>query len=252
MLSGEIADLAASVTALVANNPTPDVWRPGSLQDDQVPTLHSLLGEVGWHDLADDPDSIRFIGPSAVALGRKLVALTEIDSLLGGSPLVGGLVRYTHPGGTAIVRDREGTRQVRVLAAHPVPYGDCLGVREVTETQDLGSGDPGMAALHESAWICASVGYLAGLADAALSIALAYAGQREAFGGSLLEIGAVQQRLADAATGATGLLLLAEVTAECHQIVGAIGYTLDFPLQRYSRRARAVQLWADAWTEAMP
>ena len=28
---------------------------------------------------------------------------------------------------------------------------------------------------------------------------------------------------------------------------GAIGFTLEFPLQRAYRRARAVQLWADAF-----
>jgi 3-oxo-4-pregnene-20-carboxyl-CoA dehydrogenase alpha subunit len=73
----------------------------------------------------------------------------------------------------------------------------------------------------------------------------------------------VQQRLADAATATRGLELLAhespgpaalahagvaavEVTAACQQVAGAIGFTLEFPLQRAYRRARAVQLWADA------
>jgi butyryl-CoA dehydrogenase len=36
------------------------------------------------------------------------------------------------------------------------------------------------------------------------------------------------------------------VTGACQQVVGAIGFTLEFPLQRAYRRARAVQLWADA------
>ena len=73
----------------------------------------------------------------------------------------------------------------------------------------------------------------------------------------------MQQRLADAATAARGLRLLAgetpgraalahagvaavDVTAACQQVVGAIGFTLEVPLQRAYRRARAVQLWADA------
>jgi alkylation response protein AidB-like acyl-CoA dehydrogenase len=74
----------------------------------------------------------------------------------------------------------------------------------------------------------------------------------------------VQQRLAGAASTARGLALLADaspgraalahagvaavdVTAACQQVVGAIGFTLAFPLQRASRRARALQLWGDAF-----
>ena len=37
------------------------------------------------------------------------------------------------------------------------------------------------------------------------------------------------------------------VTAACQQVAGAIGFTLEFPLQRAYRRARAAQLWADAF-----
>jgi len=37
-----------------------------------------------------------------------------------------------------------------------------------------------------------------------------------------------------------------EITASCQQLVGAIGFTLEFPLQRAYRRARALALWADA------
>jgi alkylation response protein AidB-like acyl-CoA dehydrogenase len=98
---------------------------------------------------------------------------------------------------------------------------------------------------------------------------LEYARHREAFGKALTELDTVQQRLAEAATRTSGLLLLAEqvadadglayggpaacaVLAECHQVLGAIGYTLEYPLQRYSRRARAIQLWADAWIGAIP
>jgi butyryl-CoA dehydrogenase len=37
-----------------------------------------------------------------------------------------------------------------------------------------------------------------------------------------------------------------QATALCQQVVGAIGYTLEFPLQRAFRRARAVRIWGDA------
>jgi len=39
-----------------------------------------------------------------------------------------------------------------------------------------------------------------------------------------------------------------DVAAACQQVVGAIGFTLEFPLQRAYRRARAVALWADAFS----
>jgi hypothetical protein len=264
-----VAEFAASMAAVVAANPTPDPWRPGSLGSDQVPRLHELLEDVGWHDLGRDEDSLAFVGPAAVALGRGLVAFSEIDVLLGGSPLVGGLVRYTDPGRTALVRDRSGLRRVRVVAAHPVAYGDCFAVRSVTATEELASLEPILAALRERAWLSATVGYLAGMASAAVCLTVIHARQREAFGKTLDQLDTVQQRLAEAATEADGLLLLADgiadaealayagpaacaVLAQCHQVLGAIGFTLEFPLQRYSRRARAVQLWADAWIEAIP
>ena len=39
-------------------------------------------------------------------------------------------------------------------------------------------------------------------------------------------------------------------TFSAPQVAGAIGFTLEFPLQRAYRRARAVQLWADAFLTA--
>jgi hypothetical protein len=268
VVSVEVAEFAASVSALVAANPTPDRWRPGSLEGDEVPRLHELLAGVGWHEVASHEDSVAFVGPAAVALGRGLVAVCEIDVLLGGSPVVGGLVRYAAPGATALVRDRSGLRPVRLLESDPVAYGDSWAVRSVTTTEELPSLEPILAARRERAFIAASVGYLAGLASEAVSIAVDHARQREAFGKTLAQLDTVQQRLADAATEADGLLLLAEgtagvealayagpaacaVLAHCHQVLGALGYTLEFPLQRYSRRARAVQLWADGWIDAI-
>ena len=69
--------------------------------------------------------------------------------------------------------------------------------------------------------------------------------------------------LADAATLIEGLVLLAGhrpglnalvhagAAAEralgiCLQVTGALGFTLEFPLQRAHRRARAARCWADA------
>jgi alkylation response protein AidB-like acyl-CoA dehydrogenase len=144
--------------------------------------------------------------------------------------------------------------------AEPLPYGDTIGVHRVLALREVGVADEAAVA----AWVAASVGYLAGLSEWALDVALEHARGRRAFGTTLAGLAPVQQRLADAATATRGLTLLAhddpgraalahagaaaiEVTAACQQVVGAIGFTLEFPLQRAYRRARAVQLWADAF-----
>lgn len=156
---------------------------------------------------------------------------------------------------------------LRITAAEPRAYGDCLGVHAVLDVEEEAALSHAEAELRLDAWIAGSVGYLAGLSAEALRLALEHTLQREAFGRPLAAIEAVQQRLADAATLADGLGLLAHgaptpaalahageaacaVAAHCHQVVGAIGFTLEFPLQRHSRRARALQLWADAVVEA--
>jgi len=156
-----------------------------------------------------------------------------------------------------------GSELVRhaVLAAEPVAYGDDTGVSRVTAAHPLRAVTAGP---RLTAWLGAGTGYLAGLADHALGLALAHTKDRRAFGSTLAALPPVQQRLADAATATRGLLLLAaeqpgeaalahaaaaavEVTAACHQVTGAIGFTLEFPLHRASRRARAMQLWIDAF-----
>ncbi len=102
------------------------------------------------------------------------------------------------------------------------------------------------------------------MAAAALDITLGHARHRVAFGSPLTSLDAVQQKLADSATTVDGMLLLActaptaaglahaaagcvEVVGHCHQVTGALGFTLEFPLQRYLRRAVASQVWLNAW-----
>jgi alkylation response protein AidB-like acyl-CoA dehydrogenase len=280
----EAADFAASVV-LAADRTLrpPDAWRPGVPADDAVPALSQALEAAGWLDLAEDAELAPMAGPAGIELGRRLAPLRDLDSLLGGSPLmlgrgaapgagtvrggaaappvdvVGGLVR----GGAevGVVLDGDTLARHAVLAAEPVAYGDDAGVHRVTAAHALRAvpAEPALAA-----WVAASTGYLAGLADHALQLALAHAKDRRAFGATLAALPPVQQRLADAATATRGLLLLAaerpgpaalahaaaaavEVTATCHQVSGAIGFTLEFPLHRSSRRARAMQLWSDAF-----
>ena len=254
-MSAEAIAFAESVgTAADRSLPAPEPWRPGAAQDDRSGPLAAALAGIGWLDLAADPELLPLAGPAAVELGRRLAPLSEIDALLGGSPLAGDLVR--HAAATAVDHDLV----VHAIdASEPVAYGDAIGVHRVLERHPAGRASP--AAL--AAWTAASTGYLAGLSEWALGVALEHARGRRAFGSTLAALAPVQQRLADAATAARGMRLLAddvpgaaalahagaaavEVTAACQQVAGAIGFTLEFPLQRAYRRARAVQLWADA------
>ena len=145
------------------------------------------------------------------------------------------------------------------MRAEAVAYGDALGVHRVLERRPDGrAGDAALAA-----WTAASTGYLAGMSEWALATALEYVKDRRAFGATLAALGPVQQRLADAATAARGLSLLSQgtpgraalahagaaavdVALSCQQVVGAVGFTLEFPLQRAFRRARAARPWSDA------
>jgi hypothetical protein len=284
VVADEVAAFAEAVaTAADRALSAPEPWRPGAVQDDRSPALSDALAGMGWVDLAEDPALLPLAGPAALELGRRLAPLDVLDALLGGSPLAGGLVRHgaryavalepaglvaagdALSAGTCGPADAGGVAEAPVAliyaieAAEPVAYGDALGVHRVLASSP--AGEVGAAAV--ATWTAASVGYLAGLADWALALALDHAKGRRAFGTTLAGLAPVQQRLADAATTTRGLALLAhdrpgraalahaghaavEVTAACHQVAGAIGFTLEFPLQRAYRRARAVQLWADA------
>jgi butyryl-CoA dehydrogenase len=234
----------------------PEPWRAGAVQDDRSPALSAALAEMGWLEVAGDPELLPLAAPAALELGRRLAPLSVLDALLGGSPLAGDLVRY----GAATAVDREGVVSA-IDRAEPVAYGDALGVHRVLERHAIGrASETGLAA-----WTAATTGYLAGLSEWALGVALDHAKRRRAFGATLAALPPVQQRLADAATAARGLRLLAydspgraalahagaaavEVTTACQQVTGATGFTLEFPLQRAYRRARATGLWADALT----
>jgi alkylation response protein AidB-like acyl-CoA dehydrogenase len=112
------------------------------------------------------------------------------------------------------------------------------------------------------------VGYLAGLGQGALELTVDYVRRRRAFGSTLAALAPVQQRLAGVATAVRGVTLLAgsdpdghalayagpaiaESCTACHQVTGAIGFTLEYPLHRFSQRARAVATWNDALLEWM-
>lgn len=258
----EARQFAATVAEVARRHAPPDPWRPGAAVSDASPELDRALREAGWDELGSDERLLPLAAPAAAALGRAFASLAPVDRLLGGALRTGELARYATEG-TPLVEPRAGelvlTRAERLL---PLPYTDALGVARV----ETGPGAP--VAGHEArvrmvAWCAASTGYLAGLAEEALRLALEHARSRRAFGGPLAALEPVQQMLADAATLTDGLTLLSadspgpdalahageaceRVVAICMQVTGALGFTLEFPLQRAYRRSRAARVWADA------
>jgi butyryl-CoA dehydrogenase len=245
----------------------PPPWRPGEAGDDRQAELTQALATAGWRSLAEERELLPFAGPAAIELGRRLAPLDVIDGLLGGPLLADELVRYGG-GGTAVAVGHDAVRSFRLTDERPVAYGDAIGVFRVDGLEQTGELNGPHARLRIDAWLAASVGYAAGVGEYALGLTSDYARQRRAFGSTLSALGPVQQLLADAATTVRGLSLLAAdlpgtralahtsaalcaVTANCQQVTGAIGYTLEYPLQCAYRRARAMRLWSDCVLDAL-
>jgi alkylation response protein AidB-like acyl-CoA dehydrogenase len=111
-----------------------------------------------------------------------------------------------------------------------------------------------------------------GIAQAAFELATGYAKERNAFGGPIARLGAIQQKLADMQTeieaaralvwraarlkdagkphtveGAQAKLFASRVarqwTGEAIQILGGYGYTKEFPAERYYRDAKVTEIY---------
>jgi hypothetical protein len=258
VLAVEACQFAETVAAVAARHRAPDPWRPGSAASDRDPMLEQALAEAGWDDLGTDERLLELAAPAGAALGRAFGSLAPVDRLLGGALRTGDLARYVNGG--ALAEPRAGRIEVaRAERVTPVPYTDALGVARV----EAGAADPVDGGLRFAAWTAASTGYLAGMVEESLRLALEHARSRHAFGAPLAALEPVQQMLADAATLTDGLGLLSgdlpgadalahagdaaeRAVANCMQVTGALGFTLEFPLQRAYRRARAARAWADA------
>ncbi|HZO79137.1 MAG TPA: hypothetical protein VFB39_13945 [Solirubrobacteraceae bacterium] len=225
--------------------------------------LTAALDEIGWLTLSWEPDLAACAGLAAVELGRGLAPLNHIDRLLGGSPMAGDLVRSLRSEGPALMA--EGGVAVRrpVLRSERLPSPDGLEVHRVLELGEAVPVDTPALRTATRAWLSAGVGYLAGLGQGALNLTVDYVRQRRAFGSTLGSLAPVQQLLAGAATAVRGAVLLAgsgpdgdalayagpavaDACAACHQVTGAIGFTLEYPLHRFTQRARAAATWNDA------
>jgi alkylation response protein AidB-like acyl-CoA dehydrogenase len=236
----------------------PDAWMPGDAGADPQPELTTLLEELGWGALAQDPELVDFAGLGAFELGRRLAPLHHVDRLLGGSPVVGDLVRTLGPERAALLREGDAVVRRAVMRAERVASADGLDVHRILEL-----GERSTAEVAIVTWIAAGVGYLAGLGRAAIDMTAGYVTQRRAFGSTLAALAPVQQLLADAATAVRGVELLTtdrpghdalvhagpaivDACAACQQVTGALGYTLEYPLHRHTQRARGLATWNDA------
>jgi alkylation response protein AidB-like acyl-CoA dehydrogenase len=270
--SDEASQFAASVTEVVRRHAPPDPWRVGAAASDADPELDRALREAGWHELGSDETLLPLAAPAAAALGRGFASLSPVDALLGGALKVEELARYAQERAPLVEPHAGELIRTRAERLSPLPYTDALGVARVedaaggADARSPAAGAPlagREARVRMDAWCAASTGYFAGLAEEALRLALEHARSRRAFGGPLAALEPVQQMLADAATLVDGLTLLSagspgadalahageateRAVAICMQVTGALGFTLEFPLQRAYRRGRAARAWADA------
>lgn len=273
-VTGEARAFAESVAGVLDRRaPVPAPWQPGATPAPAPSTLADALIELGWDELARDADLAVCAGLAGVELGRRTASIDHIDRLLGGSPASGDLVRSLGPQRLAVIRDGHSITRVPVVSAEPLASADGLDVHRVLEL-----GEPAEVPADEwrtavCVWLAAGVGYLAGLGHGALDLTAEYVRQRRAFDGTLAALAPVQQLLAGASTAVRGVSLLAAEPAEqpepadggaysdalahagpavaqacaaCQQVTGAIGYTLEYPLHRYTQLARALNVWNDA------
>ena len=142
----------------------------------------------------------------AIELGRAVAPLCLVDEATLGAPLgLGSRVR--HGSGRVGLRDVVARPECSAFAAfadarrEPTLDGTGTVIAEIADpAESLADGE---ARLH--AWAAATLGYLAGLADAAVAAAVAHANAREQFGAPLGALPAVQGRLAEAALARDGL-----------------------------------------------
>lgn len=245
-------------------------WSPGRADDgaDAWPGLAGELGELGWSSVAADPELVVCAGLGGAELGRATAPIAELDRLLGAAPIAGELIRCPVPGDACLERIAGDLVRREVRTATPAPSPEGLDVRRVVDTGPIQAVDGDAFAVAWRAWLAAGTGYLAGLGEAALALTVAYVRERAAFGATLGALAPVQQLLASAATGVRGATLLSaaapgedalrhagtaicEACDACHQVSGAIGYTLEYPLHRFSQRARALATWNDALLDTL-
>jgi hypothetical protein len=258
---GEARAFADSVAGVLGRHAAPaDSWAPGQPSPPDDGALEAKLDELGWATVAQEPELVACAGLGALELGRSLASIQHVDRLLGASPLAGDLIRHR---ADAAVAWEGGALVLRpVLDSYACPSAEGLDVHRVAEVGDPVAVGDERARTRLAAWRAAGIGYLAGLGEGALGLTVDYVRQRGAFGTTLAGLAPVQQLLAGAATSVRGVVLLAadrpgaaglahagpaiaEACAACQQVTGAVGFTLEYPLHRFTQRARALSVWND-------
>ncbi|MCV7230058.1 acyl-CoA dehydrogenase family protein [Mycolicibacterium komossense] len=271
-LEADIRDFVATVRKICESAPTPDQWSPTEPCNDRNTLLRNRLSDAGWFDVAAESYAADILGAAGVELGRALAPLDLIDDLLGhrvalGADIVGdiALTRYAGAGDTVWLCGADSVELVEIVGAEPLCYIDAQSVSSVI-TKAAAPAELPSAVLD--GWIAAMTGYIAGLAVGALDLAGGHAAQRIAFGRPLSDLDSVAKKIADCATATEGLQMAAErrpdayvlqqapvaafrVMRACHQILGGLGFTLEYPLQRYSRRVEALRVWTPAVVTAL-
>jgi hypothetical protein len=267
---------AESVRGALEGFDAPLEPRLGSWWDERDDALGERLREVGWASLWSDAELLGPAVAGAVELGRAVAPLCVLDEATLGAPLGVG-ERARHAGGRSVVAVPVGGYDVVLRTADTAagtrePTLDGSGTIRGLALQGAQAADDGPLRLR--AWGAATLGYLAGLADAALELAVAHAMSREQFGAPLGSLAAVQGRLAGAAVQRDGLALVAwdaadpgggfpqaalcwgggacrDVTVQALQVHGGIGFALEGGIHRHYRRAKSSQVWVDAVLAAL-
>jgi hypothetical protein len=275
----ELRHFGESVRAAIGDWAPPREPELATWLDDHDDELARRLEHTGWKELwAADLEPVVAGG---IELGRAVAPVSLLDEPTLGAPLaIGGRIRHgAHAETCALSQPGWGLASARPVAdraREATLDGTGTVVADMADVEPL---PPNEAAVRWSAWTAATLGYLAGLAEAALDVTVAHARSREQFGRALSAMPAIQARLADAALARDGLLLLAweaaviepsvkstlgarapgllwagsaarEVTATAHQVHGAVGFALESGIHRFHRRAKAVQVWAAAVCDA--
>ena len=268
----EITDFAASVRRASGDWAGYDTWTPSEPCDDRDATLREELTAIGWFELADEPDALPFVAAAAVELGRAGAPLDIVDRLLGRplalhADLARGVTlgRYAVAGDDVWVCGTDGLRSARVSEAIKIAYLDSVGAA-LLEVALMDDDAPAHDRVR--AWVAATAGYATGLTAAMHDMSIAHAVDRAAFGRSLADLDLVAAKLADTAMVSEGLVMALQdttgpemarhavqtavlVSKTSQQLHGGLGFTLEFPLQRLSRRAWALEAWTTPVLEPM-
>jgi butyryl-CoA dehydrogenase len=237
-------------------------WSPGALETGphEWTGLTAALDTLDWAALTEEPDLLLWAGLAGIELGRRAAPITELDRLLGLAPLVDELIRCAVPSETCVQRLDGELVQRPIVRSEREASADGLDVHRVRELGDPVAVDPELWDAGWNTWLAASTGYLAGLGRGALELTVDYVRGRSAFGSTLAALAPVQQLLAGAVTAVDGVSELAAASpdadalsyagpaissacAACHQVSGGIGYTREYPLHRFTQRARALSTW---------